>query len=88
MTRMTHTAAVKEKWLTHTVAIKEKWLSDGSAVYSVELSEYGPHETSSRLAFDAVDRGAAFRLAEKLAALLNDNHLALASVETRDHTYS
>ncbi len=73
---------------SHTAAVKEAWLSDGSAVYSVELSEYGPHETSSRLVFDAVDRGAAFRLADKLAALLNDNSLALASVETRDHTYA
>lgn len=73
---------------THTVAVKENWLSDGSAVYSVELSEYGPHETSNRLVFDAVDRGAAYQLAEKMAGLLNDNRLALANVEMRDHTYA
>lgn len=73
---------------THTVAVKENWLSDGSAVYSVELSEYGPHESSARLVFDAVDRGAAFRLAEQLAKLLNDNRIALAHVEIRDYTYA
>ena len=73
---------------THTAAVKERWLSDGSAVYSVELSEYGPHDSTSRLVFDAVDRGAAFRLADKFAELLNDNRTALASVETRDHTYA
>lgn len=73
---------------THTVAVKEGWLSDGSAVYSVELSEYGPHETSSRLVFDATDRSAAFLFADRLAALLNDERFVLASVEIRDHTYA
>lgn len=73
---------------THTVAVKENWLSDGSAVYAVEIGEYGPHDCTSRLRFDATDRGAAFRLADALAWLLNDPRLALASVETRDHTYA
>ena len=73
---------------THTVSVKESWLSDGSAVYSVELSTYEPSETASRITFDAVDRGAAFRLADQMAALLNDNRLCLASAETRDHTYA
>lgn len=73
---------------THTITVKESWLSDGSAVYSVELSEYGPYESSASLTFDVVDQVAAFRLAEGIAALLNDNRTALANVEVRDHTYS
>lgn len=73
---------------THIAAVKEKWLSDGSAVYSVELSEYGPHETSSRIVFDAVNRSAAYQLADQLAAILNNERIALARVETADHTFS
>lgn len=79
---------------THHITVKESWLSDGSAVYDVELTECPPqytlqiHEDPTRLVFNAVDRGAAYRLAEKIAALLNDTNLCLAIAEVRDHTYA
>jgi len=73
--------------LTHTVAVKSRGLTDGSTVYSVEISEYGPHETSKRMTFEAMDKAAAFALADSLAATLNGPWLAFANAETRDHTY-
>ena len=71
---------------THRIFIRENWLSDGSAVYSVTLQEL-PETTNPAIVFDAVDRGAAYRLAEGLQKLLSAG-LVLEEADLSDQTYS
>ena len=71
---------------THTITIKRAWLSDGSEVYYVEIAESG--KANAIISFDAVDKRAAYRLADQLSGTINDARMALATVEIRDQTHA
>lgn len=68
---------------THTITIKESWLTDGSDVYTIYLHD---ENAGSCVHFDAIDRRAAYKLADDLKAGIEAN--ALASCEIKDHTYA